>query len=52
MREGLDLRNSLRDEFEHVMSGFLREVRAQAVQGLMHAGGISICGCEPGRPAS
>ena len=39
MREGLDLRNSLRDEFEHVTGGFLEEVRAEEAQGLMHAGG-------------
>ena len=39
MREGFELRSSLHIEFEHVASEFLEEVRAEAAQSLIRAGG-------------
>ncbi len=39
MREGFELRSSLHNEFEHVASGFLEKVRAEAAQSLIRAGG-------------
>ena len=52
MREGLELRNSLGDEFGCVAGGFLGEVRAGAGQGLMHAeGSPSAAASRDGRQA-
>ena len=39
MQEGFELRSSLHDEFEHVASDFLEEVRAEAARSLILAGG-------------
>ena len=39
MREGVELRSSLHNEFEHVASEFLEEVRTDAAQSLIQAGG-------------
>ena len=40
MREGLELRSSLHNEFEHAASEFLKKARrAEAAQSLIRAGG-------------
>ena len=39
MQEGFELRSSLHNEFEHVASDFLEEVRAEAARSLILAGG-------------
>ena len=39
MQEGFELRSSLHNEFEHVASDFLEEVRADAARSLILAGG-------------
>ena len=39
MREGFELRSSLHNEFEHVASAFLEDVRAAAARSLIQAGG-------------
>ena len=39
MREGLDLRNDIHNEFELVASEFLAEARAEAARSLILAGG-------------
>ena len=39
MREGFELRSGLHNEFEHVAGEFLEEIRAEAAQSLIRAGG-------------
>ena len=39
MQEGIELRGSIHNEFEHVARDFLEEVRAEAARSLIQAGG-------------